>query len=179
MLDKFIDLFPLFTLIADVLLVLFLLYWFLFKKKLSKVLQDFFTRNGLKIAFIFALLATSGSLLYSEYALYLPCKLCWFQRIFMYPQVILLGVALWKQNITVKINSIFFSVIGVIIGIYHYLTQQFPDLISTSCSAGEVDCSFKYGFDYGYITIPIMALTAFMFIIIFVSIWKKQESVSE
>ncbi|MDP2683761.1 MAG: disulfide oxidoreductase [bacterium] len=176
MIDNLIDLFPAFTLIVNIILAVFLVYWLIFRNKLSSKLKYFFINNGLLIAFIFAVFATTGSLLYSEYALYQPCKLCWYQRIFMYPQVIILGIALWKKYISARLYSIIFSVIGSIFALYHYLTQRFPDLISTGCTAGEVDCSFKYGFDYGYITIPIMSLTAFIFIIVFISIWKKKES---
>lgn len=175
MLDKLLEFFPLFTLVADILLAVFLLYWFLFKNKINNKIKYFFKKNGLFLAFIFSLLATAGSLLYSEYALYSPCKLCWYQRIFMYPQVVILAIAVWKKHFSVKLYSIALSIIGSLIAIYHYLTQRFPDFIITKCAIGEVDCSFNYGFDYGYITIPIMALTAFIFIIIFMAIWDEKK----
>ena len=85
------------TVIGDILIAGFLIliiYKLLSKKKVD---LDFIKENALLFAFIIALIATSGSLFYSEIAKYTPCKLCWFQRIFMYPQVILLGVALMRK----------------------------------------------------------------------------------
>ena len=90
----------------------------------------------------------------------------------MYPQVLLLGVAWWKQDSGVKKYSIPLAILGIVFAAYHYLTQRFPSIVST-CGVGEADCSYTYGFDYGYITIPIMALTIFIAIVFFVSIWKK------
>jgi len=173
MIDKFIDFFPFFTLIADTLLVFILVYWLIFRKKENDKIIVFLRNYGLILAFAFTIMATGGSLLYSEYAYYPPCKLCWFQRIFMYPQVIILGIAVWKKHESVKLNAFILSVIGSLFAVYHYLTQRFPDFIDSTCRIGETDCSFTHGFDYGYITIPIMALTAFLYIIFFTSIWQK------
>ncbi|XOU94824.1 MAG: disulfide bond formation protein B [Candidatus Kerfeldbacteria bacterium] len=175
MIDNFSNFITLSTLISNIALVIFLIFWYFMKKNEINVLIVWFKENGLRIAFLASLVAVASSLFYSDYALYLPCKLCWIQRIFMYPQVILLGIALWKQDLAVKKYSISLAVIGVLFAIYHYLTQRFPSLVSAGCSAGEADCTYKYGFDYGYITIPIMSLTIFLFIIVFVCIWQKKK----
>lgn len=128
-----------------------------------------FAKNAVLFSLVVALTATLGSLFYSEVAGYEPCKLCWFQRIFMYPQVILLGIALWKKNgILATYNSIALSVIGVIIAGYHYLLQIgiAPEL---PCAAVgySVACSQRFVMNFGYITISMMAFTAFSLIILF------------
>ena len=130
---------------------------------------SFFSKNAILFSLIVALLATLGSLFYSEVIGFESCKLCWFQRIFMYPQTILLAIALWKKNEILAIyNSLTLSVIGFIIPGYHYLLQigVAPEL---PCSAigYSVTCSQRFVMEFGYITIPMMALTAFSLIIVF------------
>ncbi|MCF7872063.1 disulfide bond formation protein B [Candidatus Woesearchaeota archaeon] len=154
------------TLVGNIFIILFLvhaLYIKLFSKenKISK----FFTKNALKFSLITALMAMLGSLFYSEIANYTPCELCWYQRILMYPLVLILGIALYKKDYKIKNYVIPISIIGSLIALYHYSIQRLS--IITSCSADAVSCTSKYAFHYGYITIPLMAFTAFMMIIIF------------
>ena len=140
----------------------------------NEKLTRFFGKNAILFSFIVALIAMLGSLFYSEIAGFEPCKLCWFQRIFMYPQVILLGIALWKKNGSPAIyNSVALSVIGAVIASYHYLLQigVAPEL---PCSAVgfSAACSQRFVMQFGYITIPMMAFTAFVLIIIFMTAQK-------
>src|SRR3990167_9356357 len=66
----------------------------------------FFGKRALLFSFLVALIATSGSLFYSDVAVYEPCKLCWYHRIFMYPQVIILGIALIVRDERVRLYSV-------------------------------------------------------------------------
>ena len=134
----------------------------------DKKLIRFFGKNAVLVSFAVALIATLGSLFYSEIAGYQPCKLCWFQRIFMYPQVILLGIALWKKNETLAIyNSLALSAIGGMIAGYHYLLQIgiAPELPCAAVGYSSA-CSQRFVMNFGYITIPLMAFTAFALIFI-------------
>lgn len=128
----------------------------------------FFGKNAVVFSFIVAVIATFGSLFYSEIAGYEPCKLCWFQRILMYPQVILLGLALWKKRY-LNYQSIVLSIMGAIIAGYHYLLQVGFAPVSLPCSAVGYSgaCSQRFVMQFGYITIPMMAFTAFILIAIF------------
>ena len=149
------------TIFGNILIGYFLIL-FIFKKEIK--VSGFLKKNALLFAFIVALIATSGSLFYSEIAGYDPCKLCWFQRIFMYPLIILFGIALIKKTRSVVHYAIPMSIIGGFIAAYHYAIQRLN--YSASCSADGTSCTAKYMFHYGYITIPMMALTAFILIII-------------
>lgn len=137
-------------------------------RRFADVLIHFFGKNSLIFAFIVALAATTGSLFYSEVIGFEPCRLCWFQRIFMYPQVVLLGLALLRRDHGIALYSITLSIIGAVIATYHYLLQigVSPSL---SCQAVgySISCSSKFVLQFGYITIPMMALTAFLLIIFF------------
>ncbi len=120
--------------------------------------------RGLKKAYIYvalavALTATLGSLFFSEVMRYEPCELCWYQRIFMYPQPILIGMSILLGDRKIARYIVPLSLIGGSISVFHYYLQRFPS--SYACGPGEVSCAVTYSFDYGYITIPMMALTAF------------------
>lgn len=153
------------TIIGQIIVALIIIS---FISRKTKILE-LFGKNAILFSFIVALIAMIGSLFYSEIAGYEPCKLCWFQRIFMYPQVILLGIALWKKDGVLAIyNSITLSIIGAVIAGYHYLLQigVAPEL---PCSAVgfSAACSQRFVMQFGYITIPMMAFTAFLLIVVF------------
>lgn len=134
----------------------------------------FFTKNALAFSFIVALTATLGSLFYSEIAGYEPCKLCWFQRIFMYPQTILLGLAWLKKDYGIALYSIVLSAIGVLITAYHYLLQiGLVPSVNCSVVGYSVSCSQRFVMQFGYITIPMMSLTVFSLIIISMLMLKR------
>ena len=127
-------------------------------------------------AFFLALGGLLGSLVYSEVIGLEPCLYCWWQRVIIYPQVLLLGIAWWKNEITViKKYAITLSVVGVGLGIYHYLAQKISAVAdATNCSvAGGVSCSGSYINVFGYITIPMMSLTILVAIILLLSMKKN------
>ncbi|MDO8663635.1 MAG: disulfide oxidoreductase [Candidatus Wildermuthbacteria bacterium] len=134
--------------------------------KKSKIL-DLTGRRAILFAFIVALTSTLGSLFYSEIAKFEPCKLCWFQRILMYPQVILLGMAILKKEKNIAGYILGLSVPGSIIAGYHYLLQL-GVVPAFSCSAVgySAHCSQRFVMNFGYITIPLMAFSAFLLIIL-------------
>lgn len=160
--------------IAVAIFFIFAIYEKLSRKNLwfMNDIRTFTKEHALLLAFIVAFIATSGSLFYSEILGYIPCKLCWIQRIFMYPLVILLGIAVLKRDIRIKRYVVLLSIIGGIIAVYHYIIQRLE--YANACFANSaVPCIVKYTFKYGYITIPMMALTAFVLIILILNIKKE------
>jgi len=128
-------------------------------------------KHAVLFSLIVASIATLGSLFYSEIAGYEPCKLCWFQRIMMYPQTLLLGAALLKRDKRTADYHIALSVIGALIAGYHYLLQiGAAPAISCSAVGYSVSCSETFVMRFGYITNPMMAFTAFLLIISFMGI---------
>lgn len=134
--------------------------------KQSEVLK-FFAKYGLALSFAVALITTLGSLFYSEVAGYEPCSLCWLQRIFMYPQVILLGMALLKKDDGIAPYSAALSFLGMLTAGYQSLLQiGIAPSILCSTVGFSVSCSQRFVLQFGYITIPMMALTAFALIFV-------------
>ncbi|MCQ6273369.1 disulfide bond formation protein B [Bacillus sp. V3B] len=125
-----------------------------------------------------SVIAMFGSLYFSEIRQYEPCELCWYQRIVMYPFVIILGIANVKKDYNISLYSTVLSAIGGCISLYHYSLQKISLLSDVAPACGRVPCTGQYINWLGFITIPFLSLTAF--IIIFVCsflIWKKSKEV--
>lgn len=130
--------------------------------------------NWLLLIWIIALVATAGSLYFSEIKGYTPCELCWIQRILMYPLVIIYGTAIWKKDLSVAFPGLIMSGIGMFVSIYHYLLQKVPALQETGGSCGIIPCNMEYVNYFGFITIPFMAGIAFIMIFILHIILSKR-----
>ncbi len=161
------------TVISQILLIIGLVYFLLFRKDATNPIINFFSKNGLAFAFFISLFATTSSLFYSEVAGFEPCRLCWLQRIFMYPQVFILGLAWLKKDYKIVDYGIVLAMAGGLIALYHnYIsyggTSIFP------CDAFElgVSCLRQYVFEFGFVTIPLMSLTSFLLVIGF--LWLRR-----
>jgi disulfide bond formation protein DsbB len=117
------------------------------------------------LAFVVALVATLGSLYLSEVADFPPCRLCWYQRIAMYPLPVILAVAWWRRDEGVRWYAIPLAVIGGCISIYHVLVEQFPWLESGGICEADNPCTIRWVERFGFVTIPRMALAAFALVV--------------
>jgi len=113
-----------------------------------------------------SLIAVIGSLFFSEVMGYIPCEICWFQRIIMYPLVIIYGVAAIKKNLVIALPGLILSGIGIFTSTFHYLLQKLPVLREAGGSCDIVPCHLQYVNYFGFITIPFLAGTAFIVIFI-------------
>ncbi len=168
-----------FTVIGGLLIIalcaILLLKKILSNNKFIKSVLDFFASQAILFSFLITLCGAISSLFYSQIVGFVPCNLCWWQRIFLYPQVFILGFALWKKDIILEKISLLFSVIGTIIAAYNsYL--QFGGSPLIPCAATAASCAQRYFLEFGYVTIPTMSLTAFGLIILFLLIKKTNNS---
>lgn len=129
--------------------------------------------NYLQLSFLVSLIATVGSLYFGEVLKYPPCTLCWYQRICMYPLVIILGSALWNDESSFYKTALPLSTIGLLIAAYHNLLYYgiIPDSI-TPCNQG-VSCTSKQIEIFGFLTIPLMSLIGFILLTSFGVLAKK------
>jgi disulfide bond formation protein DsbB len=129
-------------------------------------MKDFIKRNALYGAWAISLAAMLGSLYFSEIAKYPPCVLCWYQRICMYPLVIILGFAILKKVRSLVLPAFVLAGAGWLISVYHNLLYYkiLPEA-AAPCIAG-VSCTTKFIEWLGFVTIPFLSFVAFTFIII-------------
>ena len=114
---------------------------------------------ALPLATWIAAVATGGSLLLSEVAGYTPCTLCWYQRIAMYPLVIVVGVAAWRRDRQVWRTALPLSAVGVIIAVWHIVIERRPALGGVCDPAAP--CAVRWVEEFGFLTLPTMALIGF------------------
>lgn len=155
-----------------VVLAISLVLFGVFKKRLGALgkLVGFVSTNALTFSLVVATIATMGSLFFSEVAHFEPCKLCWIQRIFMYPLVLILGIATWRNDRGIADYVLPLSVVGAGFAGYHYALQVNPNLLAPCSVVGySVSCAERFVTSFGYITIPMMSLTAFLMITLFLA----------
>lgn len=122
------------------------------------------SEQALGLAFVVAAVAMAGSLYFSEVAHFPPCRLCWYQRISMYPLVPLLGLAAWRRDVGIRPYAALLAGIGAITSSYHVLLERYPTLESGVCDPTN-PCTLIWVRRFGYLTIPTMALSAFAVIL--------------
>lgn len=139
-----------------------------FMQKRTPALRDIaqsVSERGYLIAVTVAFAASFLALVYSEFTGAEPCPLCWWQRIFLFPQVILLGLAMWKRDPVMADYSIILSVFGAGVALYQHVLQMLPGS-GLPCPAVGASCSQRILFEFGYITFPLMAFSTFVFLIV-------------
>jgi hypothetical protein len=121
-------------------------------------------------AFVVAAIGTGGSLFLSEIAGFVPCDLCWFQRICMYPLSILTLLAAWRGDYRIARYLLPLPLVGACISTYHMLIENKVITEPSSCRIGGAGCVVKWIDEFGYVTIPTLALTGFLLLIGFLAL---------
>ena len=133
-------------------------------------------KYALMVAWAQALVATLGSLFFSLVMEFPPCDLCWYQRIAMYPLVVILGISIWKKDKGALLYAWPFAVIGWVIALYH--TLLYHNILPESaapCTAG-ISCTTKYVEYFGFLTIPLLSLLAFTIILACLLVEKRRKN---
>lgn len=122
--------------------------------------------SALYAAWLVALVATLGSLWFSEVRQFVPCTLCWYQRILMYPLSLILGIGAWREDVDVVRYALPLASLGAIVAGYHILEQRIPGFGIAEACRGGVPCNVQYIDWLGFISIPMLSLAAFVLIIV-------------
>ena len=116
------------------------------------------------LAWIVAIVTTLGSLYYSLHAGFVPCELCWYQRIAMYPLVVVLGVGWLRRDRKAWITALPFVVVGVPLSLYHWLVERVPSFAESSSCSAFAPCTAPYFEKLGFVTLAWMCLSSFLLI---------------
>jgi disulfide bond formation protein DsbB len=119
---------------------------------------------ALWLAFLVAAVTTLGSLYYSEVAHFVPCKLCWYQRIAMYPLSVVLLVGALRRDRRVWWYVVPQAIVGAGFALYHTQLQAYPSQGSSFCTLSE-PCTTRYVWELGFVSLPFMALSAFALVV--------------
>lgn len=154
------------TFFADIVIIVFLVLLFLRRKrhenpKLYRTL-DLLEGKAVVLAFVLTVTATVSSLFYSQIAGFPPCSLCIIQRILLFPQILILGIAWYLEAHRLIKYSSGLSAVGMIVAAYNsYLQFGGSEHIFCNVLSNGVSCAQRYFLELGYITMPIMSFTIF------------------
>lgn len=125
------------------------------------------------LAWLVALIATVGSLFFSDVMGFVPCSMCWYQRIFMYPVALLLTLGVFQSDPKACKYSLSVAIVGWLFAVYHNLLMWgiIPES-ALPCRSG-VPCSTRYIEYFGFVTIPFLSLVAFSLIVMLLFFERK------
>jgi disulfide bond formation protein DsbB len=158
------------AIILQILSVLALLTLFFTPKEKNNVYLDFIKKHFLILGFSISFLSTIFPLVYSEVIHFLPCVLCWWQRIFIFPTFILFAVAVCKKYVRknkmgdYNLTAYLFPLLslGFLVSLYQNFFYYFGENSALPCDATGVSCYQRLVSEFGgYISIPMLALTGF------------------
>ena len=126
------------------------------------------------ICWVIASVSTIGSIFFSFVMEFAPCVLCWYQRIFLFPLVIILAIGLFPFDKSVVKYAFPLAIAGWLTALYHNLVYSkiIPESIQP-CTQG-VSCTEEYINLFGFLSIPMLSLLSFSIIIVFLVILKKR-----
>lgn len=135
----------------------------------AKNIVDSFTPWALPLAAAVTTTCTLGSLYFSEIVNYKPCKMCWFQRSMMYPLAVILIIAALRKDKSIWRYAAPLAAIGIAVSTYHWFLERFPNLDAGVCDV-EVPCEFVWFEHFGFVTLPFMAFTGFLAVLVFTTL---------
>jgi disulfide bond formation protein DsbB len=124
------------------------------------------THRRSELTLVVASASMVGSLYFSESADFAPCTYCWYQRIAMYPLVLVAAVGLWRRDAAARWYSVTIAAVGLCLSVYHYLLEWNPDWESGSCALFGPVCAVPWFRTFGFVSLAFMALSAFTAIIV-------------
>jgi len=160
----FITAVPYLVIFSHVLLVLVFLS-VLARDSWGRKIYALIGRNTLLIGFLVTLGAMVGSLFYSEIIGFEACVLCWWQRVFLYPQAFILGLALYKRDHSIFPYIVFLTLGALVVGLYQ-VYYDFGGISLLACTSEGGSCDKIYVKEFGYITIPVMSVTVSLYVLL-------------
>jgi len=157
-----------FVLATGGLVLLGTIAFLVFDYKRDRALQPLVKDWGMHIAFLMALGGSAMTLVYSDVFGFVPCGLCWLQRVFLYPQVFLIGTSMYlRDKVFGPFYGIILSSLGLIIALYqHYLQMGGLDIAGCPTTGEHTDCAERILFEYGFMTFPLLSAIMFLFLIV-------------
>ncbi len=148
------------------LLTIGLCIFFVIRRSIFDGIIEWLGEHALCIGLVISSGATLGSLVYSEVVGYPACILCWIQRVFMYPQLFLFSLALWRKERNIIPYALSLSLLGGAVALYQWVKDMLAlyTHVALGCPVvvGLPSCDRMYVLEFGYITIPMIALNAFI-----------------
>lgn len=181
----FTDIVSTLVLLSIPLIIVLILVRYTYVIPFTDWIRNQLNQNAFIFAFLVSFFATLGALTYSSVYQFAACDFCWYQRIAIYPMILLLGMAAMRNDKFIKPYVIVLATSGILVSIYHwsihmvsvYGSQATADGL-VPCSASDIlpSCSQTEILEYGFITIPFMAITTLALVIVLMLFVKNKRS---
>jgi disulfide bond formation protein DsbB len=132
-------------------------------------------RYAMWFAWTVAAVSLLGSIYFSEVADFVPCNLCWYQRIAMYPLAVVLAIAAARKDVAVRRYVYPLAGIGIVFATYHHFLQLYPSIETGVCGT-DVSCVRRDIWEYGFVSFPLMALTGFLLVVALLAVAARHDS---
>ena len=129
----------------------------------------------LYLAWILSLIGTFGSLYVSEIMGYMPCDLCWYQRICLFPLCIILAIALWKNFKGIALYVLPLTIIGFFVALCQTLMHEIPAIESLPLCGQGASCESPVFELFGFLSLPILSTINFAFVSLFLGLCLKHQ----
>lgn len=156
--------FALLSLLVNAATLLLTVALVLRRSRFGRVVVEGFSPLALPAAFLVSLTATLGSLWFSEVVGFTPCKLCWYQRIAVFPLPLLLGGMLLRRDLRAARYLLPVTLMGSGVSVWHWLVERVPSLSGKTSCAVDVPCSVPWFTELGFVTLAWMALSTLTFV---------------
>lgn len=157
--------------LMQIFLVVGIVYFIKHRKDVDNKIINIASENG---GIISAALVFGGivlSLFYSEIAGYQACILCVVQRWLLYPQILIILIGMYYKKASAYMVAYALSFLGLIVALYHnYIDYGGGDFFACDALGAGISCTRRYVLEFGYVTIPMMSLTAFALIMFFLTL---------
>ena len=158
------------TTLAGNLAVVGLALFFVIRRSIFERIMEWLGTRAIGIGLFLSSASTIGSIIYSEVVGFPACILCWIQRIFIYPQMFLFALALWRRERSIAPYILLLSLLGLATALYQWIKDMVLVYGNSTLPCIEVvglpSCDKIYILEFGYITIPMIALNAFILLAI-------------
>lgn len=132
----------------------------------------FIKKHALYLAWVVTLVGLFCSLFFGEMLHHEPCRLCWYQRICLFPLVVILGIAAYKEDSRIGLYTLPFSLFGALLAFYQLLGFFIPAIHSHGLCGYETDCSKDLVELWGFLSFPLVSLVGFLLISFF--LWQAR-----
>lgn len=137
-------------------------------------MRRFIKEHALYFAWIITLIGLFCSLFFGEMLHHEPCRLCWYQRICLFPLALILGIAAYKEDSRIIAYALPLTALGTLFALYQLLGIFFPSVSTHKLCGYETDCSENLVELWGFLSFPLVSLIGFLLIGFFLWQAKKQ-----
>lgn len=130
-------------------------------------MKAFIKNHALYMAWLIALIGLLCSVFFGELLHHEPCRLCWYQRVCLFPLVLILGIAAYKEDARIIVYAMPLALLGIFFALYQVLGIFIPKMSTPALCGYKINCSEQLMEFWGFLSFPLISLIGFLLIFFF------------